>query len=172
MQFCSASLENWCKWSVFTRSISCLFEPVATIFYQSSSKWFSSVFVFKKTKPQPVWFIFFSSVWSSFDLFPVLWTGPSNTRKIYLELKMHLHLELLLTLSLPVDIHCRCLHHWCWCCHCCWFYHCCCHYHCGWCCCCCHWAVVVDDHDHVVVCCITSVELKTYKIKIWKQAQK
>ena len=39
---------------------------------------FSSVFFFKKTKLELDWFSFFSSVWSSFDLFPVHRTRPSN----------------------------------------------------------------------------------------------
>src|ERR1700679_412236 len=41
MQFCTVSLQNWCKRSVFTRSTGCCFEPVATGFYRSGSERFS-----------------------------------------------------------------------------------------------------------------------------------
>src|ERR1700679_3089617 len=41
MQFCTVSLQNWCKRSVFTRSTGCCFEPVATVFYRSGSERFS-----------------------------------------------------------------------------------------------------------------------------------
>src|ERR1700679_2749399 len=41
MQFCTVSLQNWCKRSVFTRSTGCYFEPVATGFYRSGSERFS-----------------------------------------------------------------------------------------------------------------------------------
>src|ERR1700679_3547624 len=41
MQFCTVSLQNWFKQSVFTRSTGCCFEPVATGFYRSGSEWFS-----------------------------------------------------------------------------------------------------------------------------------
>src|SRR6202789_320512 len=41
MQFCTVSLQNWCKQSVFTRSTGCRFEPVATGFYRSGSERFS-----------------------------------------------------------------------------------------------------------------------------------
>src|SRR6202789_2582666 len=41
MQFCTVSLQNWCKRSVFTMSTGCCFEPVATGFYRSGSERFS-----------------------------------------------------------------------------------------------------------------------------------
>ena len=46
---------------------------------------FSSVFFFKKTTLQPVWFGFFGSVQSGFDLFLVHRTGPLNPRVTYKE---------------------------------------------------------------------------------------
>src|SRR6202789_2807386 len=41
MQFCTVSLQNRCKRSVFTRSTGCCFKPVATGFYRSGSERFS-----------------------------------------------------------------------------------------------------------------------------------
>src|SRR6202789_787969 len=41
MQFCTVSLQNWCKRSVFTRSTGCCFELFATGFYRSGSEQFS-----------------------------------------------------------------------------------------------------------------------------------